>query len=74
MLCRPRHIDFKGERKFSRLIIRDRQGATAEIANNYNSGDPNSASQHTVQRALLRMGLRTDGLSTSSSTTPETGQ
>lgn len=57
-VCRPRRIDSRGERRLLRIVRRDRRATTAEITTSYNSGDPDSVSQHTVQRTLLRMGLR----------------
>lgn len=56
--CRPRRIDFKCELELLHIISHDQKVATVEIANSYNSRDSDSASQYTLPRAELRIGLR----------------
>lgn len=53
-----RGIDSRGERRLVRIVRSDRRATLPQITNNYNNGDQKKVSQHTVQRSLLRMGLR----------------
>ncbi|XP_055928709.1 uncharacterized protein LOC129959841 [Argiope bruennichi] len=57
-VCRPRHIDFRGERRFLSIVRPDRRATTSEITTSYNSGKPDSVSQYIVQRTLLRVVFR----------------
>lgn len=52
-LCRPWCIDSRGERILLCIIGCNRRAPTAEITNNYDSGDSGSFPLHIVQRTLL---------------------
>ncbi|GBM98948.1 Transposable element Tc1 transposase, partial [Araneus ventricosus] len=54
---RPRVIKEKGRRRLSCLIKQNRRQTVAQLTAQYNAGPSASASEHTVQRTLLDMGL-----------------
>ncbi|KFM68457.1 hypothetical protein X975_11860, partial [Stegodyphus mimosarum] len=54
-VCHRQRIDSR-EQKLLCTVHCDRRTTTAEITSSHSSGDPNSVSQHTVQRTLLHMG------------------
>ncbi|GBN45201.1 hypothetical protein AVEN_167578-1 [Araneus ventricosus] len=54
---RPRVIKEKGRRRLSRLVKQNRRQTMAQLTAQYNAGPSASVSEHTVQRALLDMGL-----------------
>ncbi|GBO24076.1 hypothetical protein AVEN_160407-1 [Araneus ventricosus] len=54
---RPRVSKEKGRRRLSRLVKQNRRQTVAQLTAQYNAGPSASASEHTVQRTLLDMGL-----------------
>lgn len=55
---RPRLIDTRGLRRLSRLVQGNSTATVAQVAEDFNDGRGRSVSEHTVHRALLRLGLR----------------
>ncbi|CAN9514124.1 unnamed protein product [Ophioblennius macclurei] len=55
---RPRLIDKRGLRRLSRLVQNNSTATVAQVAQHFNDGYGKNVSEHTVHRALLRMGLR----------------
>lgn len=55
---RPRLIDECGEQRLDRLVQSHRRATVAQIAEKLNAGHERKISKHTVQRSLLRMGIR----------------
>ncbi|GBN97391.1 hypothetical protein AVEN_144260-1 [Araneus ventricosus] len=53
----PRIIKEKGRRRLSCLVKQNRRQTVAQLTAQYNAGSSASVSEHTVQRALLDMGL-----------------
>ncbi|GBN10362.1 hypothetical protein AVEN_58293-1 [Araneus ventricosus] len=54
---RPRVMKETGRRSLSRLVKQNRRQTVAQRTAQYNAGPSASVSEHTVQRALLNMGL-----------------
>ncbi|KAJ8254683.1 hypothetical protein GJAV_G00196010 [Gymnothorax javanicus] len=55
---RRRLIDAEGQQMLSHLVQTDRKATVAQVAESFKDGHGKNVSQHTVHRALLRMGLR----------------
>ncbi|GBN90008.1 Transposable element Tc1 transposase [Araneus ventricosus] len=53
----PRVIKEKGRRRLSSLVKQNRRQTVAQLTAQYNEGSSASVSEHTVQQALLDMGL-----------------
>ncbi|GBM41431.1 hypothetical protein AVEN_129625-1 [Araneus ventricosus] len=54
----PRAIDDRGERRLRRCVRANRRATVEQLTAQMNQGATKSASSTTVQRTLLRMGLR----------------
>lgn len=59
-VCRPWRIGSRGEQRFISIMrdIGDYRAAKTEITNSYKSEHPDSVSQYTGSRVLMRMSLR----------------
>ncbi|KFM72688.1 hypothetical protein X975_11519, partial [Stegodyphus mimosarum] len=55
-VCRRWHTDSKRQQRLLCIVWRDQRATTTEITTSYNSGDPDSISQHIVQHTLPHMG------------------
>lgn len=55
---RPHAIQEKGRRRLSRMVKQNRSQTVAQLTAQYNAGPSGNVSEHTVQRTLLDMGLR----------------
>ncbi|KFM66230.1 Transposable element Tcb1 transposase, partial [Stegodyphus mimosarum] len=54
----PRAIDDRGERRLRRCVRADRRATVEQLTTKMNQGATKSVSQSTIQRTLLRLGLR----------------
>ncbi|GFV38072.1 probable RNA-directed DNA polymerase from transposon X-element [Trichonephila clavipes] len=54
----PRAIDDRGERRLRRCVRADRRATVEQLTTKMNQGATKSVSQTTIQRTLLRLGLR----------------
>ncbi|GFU67693.1 transposable element Tcb1 transposase [Trichonephila clavipes] len=54
----PRAIDDRGERRLRRCVRADRRATVEQLTPKMNQGATKSVSQTTIQRTLLRLGLR----------------
>ncbi|GFT81330.1 transposable element Tcb1 transposase [Trichonephila clavipes] len=54
----PRAIDDRGERRLRRCVRADRRATVQQLTTKMNQGATKSVSQTTIQRTLLRLGLR----------------
>ena len=54
----PRVIDDRGERRLRRCVRANRRATVEQLTTQMNQETTNSVSQTTVQRTLLRLGLR----------------
>ncbi|GFY09307.1 tigger transposable element-derived protein 1 [Trichonephila clavipes] len=54
----PRAIDDRGERRLRRCVRADRRATVEQLTTQKNQGATKSVSQITIQRTLLRLGLR----------------
>ncbi|GFT70127.1 transposable element Tcb1 transposase [Trichonephila clavipes] len=54
----PRAIDDRGERRLWRCVRADRRATVEQLTTKMNQGATKSVSQTTIQRTLLRLGLR----------------
>ncbi|KFM65613.1 Transposable element Tcb1 transposase, partial [Stegodyphus mimosarum] len=54
----PRAIDDRGERRLRRCLRADRRATVEQLTTKMNQGATKSVSQSTIQRTLLRLGLR----------------
>ncbi|GFX81619.1 transposable element Tcb1 transposase [Trichonephila clavipes] len=54
----PRAIDDRGERRLRRCVRTDRRATVEHLTTKMNQGATKSVSQTTIQRTLLRLGLR----------------
>ncbi|XP_055944391.1 uncharacterized protein LOC129975354 [Argiope bruennichi] len=55
---RPHPIKEKGHRRLSRMVKQNRSQTVAQLTAKYNAGTSRIVSEHTFQRTLLDMGLR----------------
>ena len=55
---RPHAIKEKGPRRLSHMVKQNRSQAVAQLTTQNNAGSSRIVSEHTVQRTLLDMGLR----------------
>lgn len=55
---RPHAIKEKGRRRLSRMVKQNRSQTVTQLTAQYNAGPSRIVSEHTVQRTLLDMGLR----------------
>ncbi len=49
-------VDVRGQRRMARLVRDDRMATVTQITTRYNQGMQNTISEHTLRRALKRMG------------------
>ncbi|GFX31146.1 transposase domain containing protein [Trichonephila clavipes] len=57
-VVRPHTIKEKSHRRLSRMVKQNRSQTVAQLTAQYNAGPSKTVSEHTVQQALLDMGLR----------------
>lgn len=66
----PRAIDVRGERRLRRCVRANRRATVEQLTAQMNRGATRSVSQTTIQRTLLRMGLRSRRLVSAPMLTP----